>query len=105
LVLLFLYHRLYQTAQRQLESLKGYNYADLERLTLEREIVTRELCETIGELTNEQGTELLSEPVRRKIHELTTKTLHVDAEIKDLLLEDLKSKTVELDELCPVEID
>jgi hypothetical protein len=65
LVLLFLYHRLYQTTQRQLDSLKTYDYATLERLTLEREGVTRELCEMIEEVTGEQGGDSLSEPVRR----------------------------------------
>jgi hypothetical protein len=103
MVLLFLYHRLYQTASRQLESLKRYDYPTLETLTREREEVTGDLCRTIENLNDEQGTEAISEPVRRKIHELTSQTLHVDAEIKELLLKDLKEKTRELDGLCPLE--
>lgn len=103
MVLLFLYHRLYHTASRQLESLKRYDYPALETLTQDREEVTRDLCRTIEELSDEQGNEAISEPVRRKIHELTSKTLHVDAEIKELLLKDLREKTQELDGLCPQE--
>ncbi len=103
MVLLFLYHRLYHTASRQLESLKKYDYPTLESLTQEREEVTRDLCRTIEDLSDEQGSEAISEPVRRKIHKLTSQTLHVDAEIKELLLKDLKEKTRELDDLYPLE--
>jgi hypothetical protein len=103
LVLLFLYHRLYHTASRQLESLKGCDYPTLETLTREREDVTRDLCRTIEDLSDKQGADTISEPVRRKIHELTSKTLHVDAEIKELLLKDLKEKTQELNGLYPLE--
>jgi hypothetical protein len=105
LVLLFLYHRLHQTASRQLESLKKYDYAALERLTVERENITRDLCRTIEQVGDGEDAEAFSESVRRKIHELTSKTLHVDAEIKELLLDDLKEKTRELDDLCPRETD
>ncbi len=77
MVLLFLYHRLHHTAKRQLESLKRYDYATLEKLTLEREGVTRDLCHTIEGLDDEQGAETISEPVRRKIHELTSTTILV----------------------------
>jgi hypothetical protein len=100
-----LYHRLYQTAKRQLESLKKTDYPALERLTLERDDVTQELCRAIEDLTDDQGNEAVSEPVRRKIHQLTTDTLRVDAAIKDLLLEDLKEKTLELDQIQSSELD
>jgi hypothetical protein len=100
-----LYHRLYQTAKRQLESLKKTDYPALERLTLERDDVTQELCRAIEDLTDDQGNAAVSEPVRRKIHQLTTDTLRVDAAIKDLLLEDLKEKTLELDQIQSSELD
>jgi hypothetical protein len=105
LVLLFLYHRLYLTAKRQLDSLKRFDYSTLERLTAEREDVTQELCEAIDDLTDEAGTETVSEPVRRRIHQLTSETLQIDAEMKDLLLEDLKEKTLELDQMQSLEIE
>lgn len=105
MVLLFLYHRLFLTAKRQLECLRRRDYGLLERLTLERDDVTRELCETIAGLTEEQGREVVSEAVRRKIHDLTAETLRVDAQIKDLLLKDLRDKTLELDRIYPNRLD
>jgi hypothetical protein len=105
LVLLFLYHRLYLTAKRQLDSLKRFDYLTLERLTAEREDVTRELCEAIDELTDETGKETVSEPIRRRIHQLTSDTLQIDSEMKELLLEDLKEKALELDPMHSLELE
>jgi hypothetical protein len=100
-VVLFLYHRLYLTAQKQLDSLKQLNFPSLERLTGEREDVTRRLCESIRNLGTDDNCEPISEPIRKKIHELTTQTLNIDAEIKERLLEELKERTLELSEMSP----
>jgi len=95
-VLLFLYHRLYQTATRQLEALKNMDLVSLEDLTREREDVTRELCSSIADIDVSEASPHLSEATRRKIHQLTTQTLDIDAEIKNTLLEELKDRTLEL---------
>ena len=98
---LFLYHRLYLTAKKQLESLRRLDFPTLEKLTLEREDVTRRLCDGIKSLAADEEAETISDPVRKKIHELTTQTLAIDAEIKERLLEELKEKTLELSDMTP----
>jgi hypothetical protein len=96
LVVLFLYHRLYQTARRQLEALGNLNLDALEDLTHDREKVTSELCKCIADIEVENDSEPLSESIRNKIHELTLRTLDTDADIKNLLMEELKEKTLGL---------
>ena len=103
--ILFLYHRLYLTAKKQLESLRQLDFATLEKLTVEREDVTRRLCDGIRSLSADDEAGTISEPIRKKIHELTTQTLAIDAEIKERLLEELREKTLELSDMTPQNLE
>ncbi len=92
---LFLYHRLYHTAEKQLLSLQKSDFQTLEKLTQEREEITKALCESFEKDGFAEDKKLMPESVQNKIHELTTKILDIDAEIKEALLEELRKKTLE----------
>lgn len=98
--LLFLYNRLYLTAKKQLDSLRRLDFASLENITLEREDVTTRLSEGIERLRDCEA-ETMSGPVRKKIHELTIKTLSIDAAIKERLLDELSEKALALHDMAP----
>ncbi len=97
---LFLYHRLYHIAGKQLEALKKLDLGTLEKLTKEREEITRSLCASFVRHFAE-GEEALPESVGKKIHELTARTLDIDAQVKELLLEELRERTLELSAFDP----
>jgi hypothetical protein len=96
LEVLFLYHRLFTTAQKQLESLKKADFKTLELLTREREEITNALCDSFEKNNFADKRIALPESVQTKIHELTAQTLDIDAEIKETLLEELRKRTQEL---------
>jgi hypothetical protein len=92
--ILFLYERLHHVAQKQLAALKRMDFGELEELTSERETVTRELCDKIRSM--DLGENDLPIGIKNKIHEVTSEVLRIDQEIKDLLLEELSERTLEL---------
>ena len=105
MVVLFLYHRLHSIATRQLDCIRQEDFNELERLTRERESVTRELSDTIDEFGGRAGGIRLSEAVRRKVNEMAAATLRVDAEIKDLLVEELRVRGRGASDEIPIPTD
>jgi hypothetical protein len=96
LEVLFLYSRLFNTAQKQLESLKKADFQTLEVFTQEREEITNALCESFERENIAESKKTFPESVQNKIHELTAQTLDIDAEIKEVLLDELRKRTQEL---------
>jgi len=93
--IIFQYQRLHNTAKKQLDALKRLDFGTLEKLTRERDDITRELCKNIKSL-DLCDEDKLPANIRKKIHELTSNIMELDRDIKDLLLEELSEKTMEL---------
>jgi len=89
-----MYHRLYLNARRQLEALRRLDFGTLENLTREREKLTEDICRVVRQ-SEDEGYKL-PPPAKRRIKELTARILDVDSEIKEMLLEELKERTLEL---------
>jgi len=94
---IFLYQHLYHTARKQLEALRRLDFGTLEALTREREKITSELCR----LMQDSGGEQLGPAAKKRIREFTAKILDLDGEIKEVLLEELKERTLALSGLTP----
>jgi len=86
---LFLYHRLWAIARRQLAALRRGDFAALERLTEERADLTQELCARVRSWTEPAVEGPMPASVRRRIQRLTVETLEIDEAIKAGLLEAL----------------
>jgi hypothetical protein len=89
------------TAKKQLESLRRLDFRSLQQITLEREDVTKRLSEGIESLGDGEQAETISDPVRKKIHELTIQTLAIDTVIKERLLDELSEKALALSDMAP----
>ena len=95
--ILFLYRRLFLTAQKQLESLRRLNLGELERLTRYRETVTQEISQQLFAIRRTGVLPPFSPSVKRKIQEMTHETLVLDSQIKNLLLHELETRTQDVE--------
>ncbi|MBN2069875.1 MAG: hypothetical protein JW814_00325 [Candidatus Krumholzibacteriota bacterium] len=96
---IFLYNRLLDICGRQLRALKEKNYDLMENLTAERETLTAQIC-SILDLQDEGLTDSL---FQSKAREITHQIFDIDEEIKDILLEELFTRTEELSRIKLVE--
>jgi len=97
--IVFLYNRLYSISKNQLEAIKSGQFELMEELTIQREKLTGKICSIMEYKEGKIGNGV----VNRKVLELTELVLNVDEDIKEVLMKELMTKTLEINNLQLVE--
>jgi hypothetical protein len=85
MVTLFLYQRLYQLAERQLEALRKRDMASFAVHTRERDLVGEQLARSVSRSGPAPGNESDDPTVDRRIANFTRCTVRIDSEIHERL--------------------
>ena len=97
--IVFFYSRLLSISRHQLDALRRNDFDEMERLTIDRELLTARICSMLDDM------EIDFEDSRFKVRisELTDDISEVDEDIKDVLLAELFQRTEELSRIRLVE--
>ncbi|MBU8922055.1 MAG: hypothetical protein KOO63_09570 [Bacteroidales bacterium] len=97
--IVFLYSRLLSISRHQLDALRRNDFDEMERLTMDRELLTAQICSVL----DNAEVDLDDTRFQIRISELTDNISEVDEDIKDILLSELFQRTEELSRIKLVE--